>query len=136
MDTPKQANRAILVISVLVLIGGSFLLFYSRSHSRTTPLYQGKHFESWFYGGRTNFFAQETQTAAQKAFWDLTTNAFPFLLDTLNHNRGSGRIYLKTYRTMPTPVQALLPYPILSDDIRFRTWDLIWQMPLLTIDEP
>jgi len=62
---------------------------------------------------------------AEEAFRALGTNAFPFLLSTLKHNRGNGALYEKAYRIMPAWMKNRLPYPLSSDVIKAITLDYL-----------
>jgi hypothetical protein len=90
----------------------------SRTPPRSGLVYKDKPIEAWFYGDRTDFFTKDTEDTAKEAIRALGTNAFPFLLSTLEKNQGVPIVYFKFYRAMPHRLQTHLLYPIVSDDIR------------------
>ena len=138
MDSPAPArSKQAFVISIplFVIAALPLLEFHFWPHPSPPLLYKGRTFESWFYGSKTNFFDRDTREAAQKALWAMGTNAFPFLLDNLTHNRGCSRLYLKVYRAMPAKVQSRLPFPILGEDIKMWTWLLICNMPVFATEQ-
>jgi hypothetical protein len=121
--------RSAFIVCLCLLTAFILSAFVRESTSRPKPVvYKGKTLEEWFYGSRKDFFVEPTRRAAQEAIDGVGTNAFPFLLYTLERTRGSGAMYFKIYRAMPKQVQAKLPYPISGDDIRAITLDHIRQL--------
>jgi hypothetical protein len=136
LPAPARAKRTILITAVPFAIAAAlFLTFHFWPRVPPTALYKGRSFESWFYPWKTNFSDPVAGDNAQKALWALGTNAFPVLLDNLTRNRGSGRLYLKVYWSLPALVRSQLPLPVLDDDIKAWTWHLVANMPVFTTDE-
>jgi hypothetical protein len=93
-------------------------LLFPKGSAPEVVVYKGRTLASWFYGSRRDFFTDRTRKPAQEAINAVGTNALPFLFGTLEQPRGNNGIYFKLYHATPNLVQAKLPYPILSDDIR------------------
>ena len=102
------------IISLTAALGFS-ILYLPRSRS-SGVIYEGKSLERWFYGGRTNFLAEDKERLI--AFRAVGTNAFAFMLSNLRERRGNGLMYFKLYRRLPRWTQRRLPYPISEDDIK------------------
>jgi hypothetical protein len=81
------------VLGGAVLIGMIVFFF----PAKPTIAYKGKPLEAWFYGGRTNFFLEETRQAAQEAIDSLGTNAYPFLLANLKQNRAATELFILNF---------------------------------------
>jgi hypothetical protein len=123
----KYLGRGLLIVCLLsafILLG----LVLTPGSQKTTITYRGKPLEVWFYGGRTNFFADTTRRTAQDAIDALGTNAFSFLFSNLKERRGSGNLYFRLYQIMPAWIRARLHYPILGDDIKAITLNHIGNM--------
>jgi len=122
------------LLSGLVLVSAGILaaLFVASTPAKSTVTYQNKPLEAWFYGARTNFFAERTRRAAQEAFDATGTNAGAFLLSKLKTARGNNPLYCRLYGILPAWVQARLPYAISGDDIKAVTLQHLRQMTSLS----
>jgi hypothetical protein len=116
--TKPAITIALVTVLSAVTVAAIYLLY---AHRAPTVRYKGKPLEVWFYGSRTNFYADSTSTAATEAFKAVGTNAFPFLVSNLKYNHGNSVLYEKMHRHLPPLISTRLPYPISDDDIKVKT---------------
>jgi hypothetical protein len=132
--SPQAPFGVVGLLSALVLVSAVILaaLFLASTPAKSTVTYMNKPLEAWFYGARTNFFAERTRRAAQEAFDATGTNADAFLLSKLKTARGNNPLYCRLYGILPTWVQARLPYAISGDDIKAIALQHLRQMTSLS----
>ena len=109
---------ALLLVCAVILAA----LFVVCTPAKSTVTYKNKPLEAWFYGSKTNFFAERTRRAAQEAFDATGTNAGAFLLSKLKMARGNNPLKRSASvppaslagvspPTWPTPSFAASGYP-------------------------
>jgi hypothetical protein len=134
MKIPPRALFGVVgLLSALLLVSAGILaaLLVASTSAKSTVTYKNKTLEAWFYGSRTNFFAERTRRAAQEAFDATGTNAGVFLLSKLKTAHGNNPLYCRLYGILPVWVQPRLPYAISGDDIKAIALQHLGQMASL-----
>jgi len=124
---PKARLRIAIIVASLLLLTLVTMIGRVPLNRGKTLVYNGKSFESIFYGNRTNIFIRDNPEG-RLAILSFGTNAFHFLYENIKGMRGCGVLYYKMYRTSPTWVQAKLRYPILSEDLKKYSWEYVGWM--------
>ena len=121
--SPQTPLGVVGLLSALLLVSAGILaaLFVASTPAKSTVTYKSKPLEAWFYGSRTNFFAERTRRAAQEAFDATGTNAGAFLLSKLKTARGNNLLYCRLYGILPMWIQARLTLTTMRSQCRDKS---------------
>lgn len=90
---------------------------------RTSPTYEGKTVQEWFYGSNGHCGRENTIESAKLAFTQLGTNCVPFLLENLRRRESSLKVfYVNLFSKLPNSVKSKLKPPLKVSYIQMITF--------------